>query len=46
MESPTILLKKRGEPLKNKLRPTKVHVWAGIRGATLICIFDGIMDAE
>ena len=27
--------------------PTKVHVWAGIsmRGATNICIFDGIMDA-
>ena len=27
--------------------PTKVHVWAGIsrRGATQICIFDGIMDA-
>ena len=27
--------------------PTKVHVWAGIsvRGATGVCIFDGIMDA-
>ena len=27
--------------------PLKVHVWAGIslRGATGICIFDGIMDA-
>ena len=27
--------------------PLKVHVWAGIslRGATQICIFDGIMDA-
>ena len=26
---------------------TKVHVWAGIstRGATGVCIFDGIMDA-
>ena len=28
--------------------PVKVHVWAGIsvRGATGICIFDGIMDAQ
>ena len=27
--------------------PTKVHVWAGIsrKGATQICIFEGIMDA-
>lgn len=27
--------------------PTEVHVWAGIsvRGATGVCIFDGIMDA-
>lgn len=43
--------RKRGEPPKNKPRPkhpTKVHVWAGIsiRGATTICIFDSIMDAD
>lgn len=43
--------RKQGEPPKNKPRlkhPTKVHVWAGIsiKGATSICIFDGIMDTE
>ena len=39
------------EPTKRKLKPKhplKVHVWAGIsrHGATEICIFDGIMDAD
>ena len=43
--------RKVGEPTKRKPRPKhplKVHVWAGIgrHGATKICIFDGIMDAE
>ncbi len=43
--------RKKGEKPRNKHRakhPTKVHVWAGIslRGATEICIFTGIMDAE
>ena len=42
--------KRRGKP-RYKPRPkhpTKVHVWAGIskRGATGVCIFDGIMDAQ
>ena len=39
------------EPFKRKPRPKhslKVHVWEGIsrKGATKVCIFDGIMDAE
>ena len=36
--------KKKAKPK----HPLKVHVWAGIsrHGATNICIFDGIMDAE
>ena len=39
------------EPTKWKLKPKhpiKVHVWGGISrsGATKICIFDGIMDAD
>ena len=39
------------EPTKRKPKPKhplKVHVWAGIsrHGATEICIFDGIMDAD
>ena len=39
------------EPTKWKLKPKhpiKVHVWEGISrsGATKICIFDGIMDAD
>lgn len=43
--------RKVGEPTKRKPKPKhplKVHVWAGIsrHGATKICIFDGIMDAE
>ncbi len=43
--------RKVGEKPRNKPRPKhpiKVHVWAGIsmRGATEICIFTGIMDAE
>ena len=43
--------RKVGEPTKRKPKPKhpfKVHVWAGIgrQGATKICIFDGIMDAE
>ena len=43
--------RKLGEAPKPKPRPKhpiKVHVWAGIssRGATKICIFEGIMDAE
>ena len=41
---------KKGQKPRYKPRPKhpiKVHVWAGIsrRGATGICIFDGIMDA-
>ena len=43
--------RKMGEPAKRKPKPKhplKVHVWAGIsrHGATKICIFDGIMEAE
>ena len=43
--------RKVNEPTKRKPKPKhplKVHVWAGIsrHGATKICIFDGIMDAE
>ncbi len=43
--------RKKGEKPRNKPRPKhplKVHVWAGIstRGATDICIFTGIMNAE
>ena len=43
--------RKVDEPTKRKPKPKhplKVHVWAGIsrHGATKICIFDGIMDAE
>lgn len=43
--------RKIDEPAKRKPKPKhplKVHVWAGIskHGATKICIFDGIMDAE
>ncbi len=43
--------RKKGEKPRNKPRPKhplKVHVWAGIsmRGATRVCIFTGIMDAE
>ena len=43
--------RKIDEPTKCKPKPKhplKVHVWAGISryGATKICIFDGIMDAE
>ena len=43
--------RKIDEPTKRKPKPKhplKVHVWAGISryGATKICIFDGIMDAE
>ena len=39
------------EPTKRKPKPKhplKVHVWLGIsrHGATNVCIFDGIMDAE
>ena len=39
------------EPTKRKPKPKhplKVHVWGGIsrHGATKICIFDGIMDAD
>ena len=39
------------EPTKRKLKlkhPLKVHVWGGIscHGASKICIFDGIMDAD
>ena len=42
---------KRGSKPRYKPRPkhpTKVHVWAGIsfRGATGVCVFDGIMDAQ
>ena len=43
--------RKVDEPAKRKPKPKhplKVHIWAGIsrHGATKICIFDGIMDAE
>lgn len=43
--------RKKGSPPTLKPRakhPTKVHVWAGIsaQGATSICIFNGIMNAE
>ena len=43
--------RKVDEPAKRKPKPKhplKVHVWAGIskHGATKICIFDGIMDAD
>lgn len=42
---------KKGEKPRPKPRPkhpTKVHVWGGIsrRGATEVCIFEGIMDAS
>ena len=41
--------RKEGQPAKPKPKakhPVKVHVWAGIskRGATKVCIFDGIMN--
>ena len=43
--------RKLREPKKKKLKPkhpVAVHVWAGIskHGATEICIFEGIMDAD
>ena len=43
--------RKVGEPTRRKPKPKhllKVHLWAGIsrHGATKICIFDGIMDAD
>ena len=43
--------RKNDKPMKRKPKPKhplKVHVWAGIsrHGATEICIFDGIMDAD
>ena len=42
--------KKGGRPtLKPRAKhPTKVHVWAGIswNGATRVCVFTGIMNAE
>ena len=43
--------RKINEPTKRKPKPKhplKVHVWAGIsrHGATEICIFDGIVDAD
>ena len=43
--------RKVDEPTKRKPKPNhplEVHVWAGIskQGATKICIFDGILDAE
>ena len=45
--------RKVDEPSKRKPKPKtqhplKVHVWAGIsrKGATKVCIFDGIMNAE
>ena len=43
--------RKVDEPLKRKPKPKhplKVHVWVGIsrKGATKVCIFDGIMDAK
>lgn len=43
--------RKNGQRPRNKphpKHPVKVHVWGGItwNGATNVCIFDGIMDAE
>lgn len=43
--------RKNGQKPRNKPRPkhpVKVHVWGGIswNGATRVCIFDGIMNAE
>jgi len=43
--------RKRGQKPRYKPRPkhpVKVHVWAGIssRGATRVCIFEGVMDAN
>ena len=43
--------RKKGQKPRYKPRPKhpcKVHVWAGIswEGATNVCVFDGIMDAE
>ena len=43
--------RKNGQKPRNKPRPkhpVKVHVWGGIswNGATKVCIFDGIMNAE
>ena len=41
--------RKMGEPAKRKPKhPLKVHIWEGIsrHGATKICIFHGIMEAE
>ena len=43
--------RKVDEPLKRKPNPKhslEVHVWAGIsrKGATKVCIFDDIIDAE
>ena len=43
--------RKIGEPAKRKPKPKhplKVHVWAGIsrHGATKICVFEGIMEAD
>ena len=48
---PRTCYRKVGEPAKRKPRPKhplKLHVWAGIsrHGATNICIFEGIMEAE
>ena len=42
---------KKNQPAKLKPKakqPIKVHVWAGIskRGATHVCIFEGIMDTD
>ena len=38
----------RPRPKPRPKHPTKVHVWAGIskKGATKVCIFEGIMDAH
>ena len=43
-----ILIEKWFFPLHRPKHPIKVHVWAGIsvQGATGICIFEGIMNAE
>ena len=43
--------RKRGQKPRYKPRPkhpVKVHVWAGIscRGATRVCVFEGVMDAN
>lgn len=44
-----VCFQKKGMPAKHKAtvkHPYKVHVWAGMRGATGILVFTGIMRKE